>query len=377
MAFKSLFALVFVAVAYAAPQSQPTTDVLCADGNRAQHAACCPLFALRDDLQTNLFLNQCGEDVHESLRLSFHDAIAFSPTLKAQGLPAGGGADGSVIIFPNVEPNFHANLGISDGVGALTPFLVKHNQISAGDLIQFAAAVAITNCPGAPRLEFLLGRPNATAPAPDGLVPEPQDALDKIFARMEDGGNFSPTEVVALLASHTIARSDHIDPIIQTVPFDSTPFTFDTQVFLEVLLKGTGFPGTPNNTGEAESPLPSGTIADPGEMRLQSDFLIARDPRTACTWQGFVNEQEKMSNAFKKVMAKLAVIGQTNVDDFIDCSAVVPEPLPASGKPATFPATKTFADVEQACAAPFPSLATDPGALETFIPHCPLGEASC
>ena len=257
-----------------------------------------------------------------------------------------------MIIFPNVEPNFHANLGISDGVGALTPFLVKHNQISAGDLIQFAAAVAITNCPGAPRLEFLLGRPNATAPAPDGLVPEPQDALDKIFARMEDGGNFSPTEVVALLASHTIARSDHIDPIIQTVPFDSTPFTFDTQVFLEVLLKGTGFPGTPNNTGqfifrialiycismncvgEAESPLPSGTIADPGEMRLQSDFLIARDPRTACTWQGFVNEQAKMSGAFQAAMAKLAVIGQ-DPNNLIDCSAVVPIPLPASRKPAT------------------------------------------
>ena len=70
-----------------------------------------------------------------------------------------------------------------------------------------------------------------------------------IFARMEDGGNFSPTEVVELLVSHTIARSDHIDPTIQQVPFDTTPFTFDTQVFLEVMLKGVGFPGTPNNTG--------------------------------------------------------------------------------------------------------------------------------
>ena len=178
------------------------------------------------------------------------DAIAFSQTLKAQGLPSGGGADGSLLIFPNVELNFHSNLGISDPVDALLPFLASHNQVSAGDLVQFAAAVAISNCPGAPRLQFLLGRPNATAPAPDGLVPEPQDALDKIFARMADGGNFSPTEVVELLVSHTIARSDHIDPLIQTVPFDSTPFTFDTQVFLEVLLKGTGFPGSPNNTGQ-------------------------------------------------------------------------------------------------------------------------------
>ena len=171
------------------------------------------------------------------------DAIAFSQTLKDQGKPAGGGADGSMLIFPNVEPNYHANLGISDSVDALTPFLERHPQVSPGDLIQFGAAVAISNCPGAPRLEFLAGRPNATAPAPDGLVPEPQDTLDTIFSRMEDGGEFSPAEVVALLASHTIARSDHVAPDEKAVPFDTTPFTFDTQFFLEVLLKGIGFPG--------------------------------------------------------------------------------------------------------------------------------------
>ena len=177
------------------------------------------------------------------------DAIAFSESLLKQGKPAGGGADGSMLIFPDVEPNFHANLGISDSVAALTPFLEAHPLVSPGDLIQFGAAVAISNCPGAPRLEFLAGRPNATAPAPDGLVPEPQDPLDMIFARMKDGGGFSPTELVALLASHTIARSDHIVPDETAVPFDSTPFTFDTQIFLEVLLEGVGFPGGSNDTG--------------------------------------------------------------------------------------------------------------------------------
>lgn len=39
---------------------------------------CCKFIALRDDLQENLFDNQCGEDVHEVLRLTFHDAIGFS-----------------------------------------------------------------------------------------------------------------------------------------------------------------------------------------------------------------------------------------------------------------------------------------------------------
>ena len=39
--------------------------------------------------------------------------------------------------------------------------------------IQFAAAVGLSNCPGAPRLPFLLGRPEAEGPAKDGTVPEP------------------------------------------------------------------------------------------------------------------------------------------------------------------------------------------------------------
>ena len=39
--------------------------------------------------------------------------------------------------------------------------------------IQFAGAVGVSNCPGAPQLDFLLGRPAAVAPAPDLTVPEP------------------------------------------------------------------------------------------------------------------------------------------------------------------------------------------------------------
>ncbi len=39
--------------------------------------------------------------------------------------------------------------------------------------IQFAGAVGLAQCPGAPQLEFLLGRKDATQPANDGLVPEP------------------------------------------------------------------------------------------------------------------------------------------------------------------------------------------------------------
>ncbi|TDL25932.1 manganese peroxidase 2 [Rickenella mellea] len=336
--------------------------VACPDGkNTASNAACCVFFALRDDLQANVFENECGEDAHEVLRLSFHDAIGFSRS----GSLKGTGADGSMIIFDSIETAFAANAGIDDSVDALSPLLQTH-KVTAGDLIQFAAAVGISNCPGAPRLQFLAGRPNATVPASDGTVPDPQDSVTKILARMADAG-FSSNDLVHLLASHTIARSDHVDPTIQHVPFDTTPFTFDTQFFLEVLLRGTGVPGTFGNVGEALSPLPF-----QGEMRLQSDFAIARDSRTACEWQSMINNQQLMESNFRNAMAKMAVTGQ-NVNRLIDCSEAVPVPVPAVRKPATFPAGFGPEDVQQACPNTFPSLRTDPGFFAPQIPACPDG----
>ena len=52
-----------------------------------------------------------------------------------------------MLIFPTVEPAFFANLGIADSVNNLIPFLSQFPKIAAGDLVQFAGAVAITNCP--------------------------------------------------------------------------------------------------------------------------------------------------------------------------------------------------------------------------------------
>jgi len=367
MAFKTFFALAsFTVIANAANYKRVT----CPDGvNTVTNSACCAFASLRDDLLKNLFGGVCGEEVHESLRLAFHDAIAISPALTAQGKFGGGGADGSMIIFPDVEPNFTPNAGIIDSVEFLTPFLATHN-VTAGDLIQLAAAVGITLCPGAPQLQFLAGRPNATAPAPDGLIPEPQQDLTTIFARFADAGNFSPDDLVALLASHSIARSDHIEPGLAAVPFDSTPFTFDTQFFVEVQLRGTGFPGVGGQQGEAESPLPQGSGENVGEIRIISDQALARDSRTACTWQSFVNNQALMTSKFKAAMERLAILGHS-ASSLTDCSEVVPAALPPVNKPATFPAGKSHAEVEQACAtAPFPTLSSDPGP-PTLIAHCP------
>ncbi|GJE87947.1 manganese peroxidase [Phanerochaete sordida] len=368
MAFALLLSLAALATVTIAA---PTT--VCPDGTHVSNAACCPFIPLVSDLQNNLFQSECGEDAHEVIRLTFHDAIAIS---QSQGPKAGGGADGSMLLFPTVEPAFFANAGINDSVNNLIPFLKSHPSVTAGDLIQFAGAVALSNCPGAPRLEFLAGRPNAKAAAIDGLIPEPQDSVDKILARFADAGGFSPFEVISLLASHSIARADKVDLTIDAAPFDTTPFTFDSQIFLEVLLKGVGFPGTDNNTGEVASPLPKGSGEDTGELRLQSDFALARDPRTACFWQGFVDQQQFMMDSFKAAMSKLAILGHSR-QSLIDCSEVVPVPRPPVGKHASFPATTSPKDLQLTCKKPFPSLTVDRGTQETLIPHCPDGGMNC
>jgi cytochrome c peroxidase len=173
MAFKSLVVLASLLVSLT--NAGIINRVACpgTNGRTAAHAACCAWIPILDDIQENLFDGaECGEEVHESLRLTFHDAIAFSPRINRQGKFGGGGADGSIITFDSVETVFHANGGIDDIVDVQKPFVAKWN-VTPGDFIQFAGAVGVSNCPGAPRLDFFAGRPNPVAPSPDLLIPEP------------------------------------------------------------------------------------------------------------------------------------------------------------------------------------------------------------
>ena len=55
------------------------------------------------------------------------------------------------------------------------------------------------------------------------------------------------------------------------------------------------------------------------------DSQLARDSRTACEWQSFVNDHAKLQSAFAAAMAKLAVLGQ-DTSQMVDCSEVIPIP---------------------------------------------------
>ncbi|KAF8997796.1 heme peroxidase, partial [Hymenopellis radicata] len=126
---------------------------------------------------------------------------------------------------------------------------------------------------GGPCLEFFAGRPKAVAAAPESLLPSASAPVDELLARFKDAG-FSPNELVDLLASHSVAFQENVDPTIPFTPMDSTPGTFDAQFYVETLLNGTAWPDDGEHAGEAMSPLD-------GEFRLMFDHRLSRCVRTS------------------------------------------------------------------------------------------------
>jgi cytochrome c peroxidase len=336
---KSLAALVLALPLVLASPAEPRTN-----------KACDFLAPIVSDLLENLFDNECGDTAHGALRLAFHDAIGFSPTL------GGGGADGSIIIFNETELLDPGNVGIDDVLAEISPFFFDHaDAITPGDFVQLAGALSLTVCQGAPRVKFSIGRPFPVEPAPDFIVPQPVNTTDELIAAFAVV-DFSADELVALLASHTAAGVDDFTPPLKGVPFDSTPAVFDTNFFLDVLLHGTVFP-----IGAAS--IDPGVVlsAINGTIRIQSDFELARDSRTACTWQSFALNHDLMISKFGAAFFKMGNIGQKK-NKLTDCSSVIPKP-PVLNDIIQFPPGQFLADIDQSCAKKkFTNLTTAPGA---------------
>ena len=84
--------------------------------------------------------------------------------------------------------------------------------------IQFAGALSLTVCPGAPRVNFSIGRPQPKVAAPDFIVPQPVNTTDELLTAFANVG-FSPEELVALLSSHSVAGADDFSPPLQGYAF--------------------------------------------------------------------------------------------------------------------------------------------------------------
>jgi len=160
----------------------------------------------------------CGRDAHGAIRAPFHDCI-------------NNGCDGSLILTD--ECSRAENAGLSDICGKLLSWTEKYNT-SAADMIQFAAATAISICPLGPRVQALVGRKDNSNAAPVGSVPGSRDSISSILDTFAAKG-FSPDDVVALMGTHSVAVQVHDDPEQAGKALDSTPTTYDLKFYQETL----------------------------------------------------------------------------------------------------------------------------------------------
>ena len=98
--------------------------------------------------------------------------------------------------------------------------------------IQFVGALSLTVCPGAPKVKFVIGRPQPKEPAPDFIVPQPVNTTDELLTAFANVG-FSPEEFIALLASHTAAGADDFSPPLQGYAFIIIPNNQIAHIFSE------------------------------------------------------------------------------------------------------------------------------------------------
>jgi hypothetical protein len=155
----------------------------------------------------------CGRDAHGAIRAPFHD----------------NGCDGSLILGD--ECNRAENAGLSGTCTKLMDWTNKFN-VGAADMIQFAAAIAIAECPLGPTVKAWAGRKDSSTSAPLNSVPSSRDSVDKILSAFSAKG-FSADDVVALLGTHSVAVQVNDDPSQAGKSLDSTPSTCDTKFYTE------------------------------------------------------------------------------------------------------------------------------------------------
>ncbi|KAL1653949.1 hypothetical protein SLS61_003350 [Didymella pomorum] len=224
----------------------------------------------------------CGRDAHGAIRAPFHDCI-------------NNGCDGSLILTD--ECSRAENAGLSDICGKLLSWTQKYNT-SAADMIEFAAAVAISSCPLGPRVRALVGRKDSSEAAPLNSMPGSRDSISSILDKFKAKG-FSGDDVVALMGTHSVAVQVNDDPAQAGKSLDSTPSIYDLKFYQETL---------------------DGTAP----YSLQSDKGLANNTETKKRWKEFADgDTSKWNTAFTDAWNRFAVIGN-DVDSLQDCSNIIP-----------------------------------------------------
>lgn len=175
---------------------------------------------------------QCTSLARSALRMGFHDAGVWNTSMEpvaeeqlARGVGAGG-ADGSILLTPG-EFSRLENHGLEDiGQLMMSWYDIYHasHGVSMADLIQMGALVALTACPGGPRVRAFVGRydVDGSVPlAPAGMLPSPSFDASRV-RDMFAAKTLSPTDLVALVGAHTVSRQYFVDKTQAGLPQDTT-----------------------------------------------------------------------------------------------------------------------------------------------------------
>lgn len=242
----------------------------------------------------------CGRDAHGAIRAPFHDCI-------------NNGCDGSLILTD--ECSRAENAGLLDICGKLLSWTQKYNT-SAADMIQFAAATAISACPLGPRVQALVGRKDSSEAAPLNSVPGSRDPISSILEKFAAKG-FSPDDVVALMGTHSVAVQVNDDPEQAGKSLDSTPSIYDLKFYQETL------DGTAPYSLQSDKGLANYTeVGDLGHNLLLVED--ADEMQTQKKWKEFADgDTSGWNTAFTDAWNRFAVVGN-DVGSLQDCSSIIP-----------------------------------------------------
>ncbi|KAJ6566832.1 heme peroxidase [Mycena capillaripes] len=247
------------------------------DVSNATNPQCVPWYAVRDAILGGIFHGRCGDEARASVRIAFHDAGTFSNALIAQGLPTGA-ADGSMIWDPT-EVTRTENNGLQ--------------SILAGVL-------GVLACPGGPRIDAFVGRPQPKNVAPNGLFPSPDDPVPTLLARFADMG-FTTRDLIALVGAHSTGKQRFVDPSVANSSFDSTVDIWDVRFYSE-----TAAPTTP-----------------PDVLKLHSDVNFSHNTSTKFEFHRFINNQEDWDEDYRAAHLKMSLLGQ-DVTTLTNCTELMP-----------------------------------------------------
>jgi len=251
---------------------------------------------------------QCTDLARAAIRFAFHDAGTWDQSVPFFP-PAAGAADASLMLVAS-EINRPENFGLQSYYTFINQFYTGFSsQVTAADLVYFAANHAIVSCPGGPTVKTVVGRQsNSQTPSTENLMPpgfgpgSDAASLTALFAAK----GFSEEDLAALVGAHSTSKA--FGQAANGIPVggaqDDTPGIWDVDFY-----------------GDTYSP-PANVF------RFESDINLS-NPSTGVgkQFQGFVNNQGKWTGKFADAMNRLSLLGipAATSKNFIDCTNALPK----------------------------------------------------